>query len=93
MLLTDVSCLTKGQASTETYKGQLIIPLVAAFFPLSKPIPNMAPFQAHPTRFVMGDPATALNDSVSQFAQHDKPSGYWSASQVEVGVSWSIRIR
>ena len=40
----------------------------------------------------MGDPATALNDSVSQFAQHDKPSGYWSASQVEVGVSWSIRI-
>ena len=86
MLLTDVSGGPKEQASTETYKGQFVIPLDASFFP-SYTIPNMAPFQAHPTQFVISNPANVLNDSMSQFAQHDKPSGYWSASQVEVGVS------
>ena len=74
----------KGLASTETYKGQVVIPLDATFFP-SSTIPHMAPFFAHPTRFVIGDPAIALNNSITQFAQHDKPSGYWSSSQVEVG--------
>ena len=49
-------------------------------------IPNMPAFQPHPTRFVNRDRCDG--DSVTQFAQHSKPSGYWSASQVEVGVSW-----
>ena len=78
----------KGSASTETYKGQIVIPLDAAFFP-SSTIPNMSSFQPHPTRFVNGD--RAGDDSISQFAQHSKPSGHWSASQVEVGVSSSGR--
>ena len=30
----------KGQASTETYKGQLVVPLVASFFPSSNPLPT-----------------------------------------------------
>ena len=75
----------KGLASTETYKGQVAVPLDAAFFP-SSTIPLMAPFSAHPTQFVISDPANALNNSVTQFTQHDKPSGYWSSSQVEVGL-------
>ena len=75
----------KGQASTETYKGQTVIPLDAAFFP-SSTISNMTPFRPHPTHYVSGDLANVLNNSVSQFAQHNKPSRYWSASQVEVGV-------
>ena len=73
--------------STETYKGQVVVPLDVAFFP-SSTIPHMAPFSAHPIQFVIGDPANALNDSITQFAQHDKPSGYWSSSQVEVGLGW-----
>ena len=77
----------KGSVSTETYKGQIVIPLDAAFFP-SSTIPHMAPLSPHPTQFVIGDPANVLNNHVTQFAQHDKPSGYWSSSQVEVGVSW-----
>ena len=52
----------------------------------------MTLFSPHPTQFVIGDLANVLNNSVTQFAQHSKPSGYWSSSQVEVGVSWSIRI-
>ena len=30
----------KRQASTETYKGQSVVPLVAAFFLSSKPLPT-----------------------------------------------------
>ena len=44
----------------------------------------MAPFQVHPSRFVLGNPATALGDSVSQFDTSNKPEGYWSSSQVEL---------
>ena len=42
----------------------------------------MAPFQAHPTCFVLSNPAMALGDSVSQFDTNQKPEGYWSSSQV-----------
>ena len=30
----------KGQAAVETYKGQSVVPLVASFFPSSKPSPT-----------------------------------------------------
>ena len=66
---------------TDTYKGQVVVPLDASFFPLLT-IPPMAPFQVLPTRFVLGNPATALGDSVSQFDTSAKPEGYWSSSQV-----------
>ena len=55
--------------------------MVASFFSSSS-ILIMAPLQVLPTHFVIGNPATALNNSVSQFDTSTKPKGYWSSSQV-----------
>ena len=85
-MLTDVPGLTRRDR--RLLKHIKISPSyhwLLQFFP-SSTIPNMSSFQPHPTRFVNGD--RSVDDSVTQFAQHSKPSGYWSASQVEVGVSW-----
>ena len=60
--------------SIETYKGQVVIPLDATFFP-SSAIPNMTPFQALPTRFVLENPATALGDVSSTPAPNPRGIG------------------